>query len=87
VEVRGPPIILTVKEFDILALLVTHPKRVFTFELIIDRVWHDNYSFYSRKAIINHVSNLRKKLKIQPGVPEYIHSVHGVGYKFDIMNI
>lgn len=83
VEVRGQPVELTPKEFDILALLITHPKRVFTFEMLIDQVWHDDYSFYSRKAIINHMSNLRKKLKVLPDIPEYVHSVHGVGYKFD----
>lgn len=53
----------TVKEFDILALLIMNPKRVFTYELITDLVWNEDYTYYSRKAINNHVSNLRKKLK------------------------
>lgn len=57
---------LTAKEFDILALLITHPKRVFTYELIMELVWNEDYSYYSRKAVNNHVSNLRKKLKITP---------------------
>lgn len=51
---------LTAKEFDILALLIMHPKRVFTYEMIMDLVWHEDYTFYSRKAVNNHVSNLRK---------------------------
>ena len=54
---------LTAKEFDILALLITHPKRVFTYELIMELVWNEDYCYYSRKAVNNHVSNLRKKLK------------------------
>ena len=84
VEVRGVEIELTEKEFDIFALLLTNPKKVFTHEMIMDAVWHEDISFYSPKAITTHISNLRKKLKTEPDVPEYIKSVRGVGYKFDI---
>lgn len=84
VEVRGQQIDLTAKEFEILALLITHQKRVFTYEMIMDLVWHEDYSYYSRKAINNHISNLRGKLKIAPDVPDYIKSVHSVGYKFSV---
>ena len=75
---------LTAKEFEILALLITHPKRVFTYELIMELVWNEDYSLYSRKAVNNHVSNLRRKLKTTPGSPDYIKSVVGVGYKFEV---
>lgn len=84
VTVRGQVISLTVKEFDILALLIQNPKRVFTYEMLLDLVWHEDYTYYSRKAINNHVSNLRKKIKIAPDLPDYVKSVYGVGYKFDI---
>ena len=76
---------LTAKEFDILALLITHPKRVFTYELIMELVWNEDYSPYSRKVVNNHVSNLRRKLKTTPGSPDYIKSVIGVGYKFEVL--
>lgn len=82
VEIRGKEIELTEKEFDILALLISNPKRVFTHEMIINAVWKEDHAFYSRKVITTHISNLRKKLKITPDVPEYIKSVRGVGYKF-----
>lgn len=75
---------LTAKEFDILALLITHPKRVFTYELIMELVWNEDYSYYSRKAVNNHVSNLRKKLKVTQDSPDYIKSVVGIGYKFEV---
>ena len=75
---------LTAKEFDILALLITHPKRVFTYELIMELVWNEDYSYYSRKAVNNHVSNLRRKLKIAPDLPDYVKSVYSIGYKFEI---
>ena len=84
VTVRDQEIALTVKEFDILALLIMNPKRVFTYELIADLVWNEDYTYYSRKAINNHVSNLRKKLRIRPDDPNYIKTVIGIGYKFTL---
>lgn len=83
VEVSGQEIELTAKEFDILALLILNPRRVFTYEMIMDIVWNEPYNAYSRKTIINHISNLKKKLKVIPEIPDYIKSVHSVGYKFD----
>ena len=83
VRVRGQVIELTAKEFDILALLLTHPKRVFTYELIMELVWNEDYTFYSKKAVSNHMSNLRKKLKVTPDALDYIKNIVGVGYKFE----
>ena len=84
VTIREQPIELTVKEFEIFALLILNPKRVFTYEMLLDLVWHEDYSYYSRKAINNYISNLRKKLRVAPDLPEYVKSVYGVGYKFDV---
>ena len=74
---------LTAKEFDILSLLASNPKRVFTYEMIVDLVWHEDYTFYSRKAISNHISNIKKKIRVISASHGYIVSVYGVGYKFD----
>ena len=76
-------ITLTAKEFDILSLLASNPKRVFTYEMIVDLIWHEDYTFYSRKAISNHISNIKKKIRVISGSHGYIVSVYGVGYKFD----
>ena len=83
VEIYGEEIELIAKEFDILALLILNPRRVFTYEMIADIVWKEKYNECSRKAINNQISNLRKKLKVTPDIPNYIKSVHSVGYKFD----
>ena len=72
VKVRQRIINLTSKEFDILALLIANPKRVFTYELITDLVWKEDCDFYSRKAIHNHISKLRKKLRFEPDLPNQI---------------
>ena len=60
---------LTAKEFDILALLITHPKRVFTYELIMELVWNEDYSYYSRKAVNNHVSKFAEEAESYAGFP------------------
>ena len=83
VSVQGQEIELTAKEFDIFALLIMNPRRVLTYDMIIDLVWHENLDYYSHRAISNHVSNLRRKLRIAPEIPDYIRSVHGIGYKFN----
>ena len=84
VMIQNKVIDLTAKEFDILALLIRHPKRVFTYEMITELVWEEEYASFSRKAVNNHVSYLRQKLKVSSYVPDYIKSVYGVGYKFDL---
>lgn len=84
VMVREQVVELTVKEFDILVLLVKHPKMVFSYEMITEMIWDEHYVGYSRKAINNHMSNLRRKLKVAVDVPNYIRSVHGIGYKFEL---
>ena len=61
VRVRERMINLTSKEFDILALLIANPKRVFTYELITDLVWKEDCDFYSRKAIHNHISTVAQR--------------------------
>ncbi len=82
--VRDQVIPLTVKEFEIFSLLIQNPKRVFTYEILIDLVWKEDCTYYSRKAVNNHISNLRRKIKVAPDVPDYVKSVYGIGYKFEI---
>ena len=50
----------------------------------MELIWNEDSSYYSRKAVNNHVSNLRKKLKVTQDFPDYIKSVVGVGYKFEV---
>ena len=82
VIVCGQQISLTPTEYDIFLLLASKPKRVLTYEMITDIVWHENYSFYSRKVISNHISNIKKKIRAITNAHQYIVSVHSVGYKF-----
>ena len=83
VEINGKEIELTEKEFDILALLIMNQRQVFTYEMIMDAVWQNDYAYYSRNTLSTHISNLRKKLKVTPDVPDHIISIRGIGYKFE----
>lgn len=83
VEISGQYIELTEKEFDILALLIMNQRQVFTYEMMMDAIWNEDFSFYSRNALSSHISNLRKKLKVSESVADHIKSVRGIGYKFE----
>lgn len=80
--VQGQEITLTPKEFDLLTILISHPMNVFTYKVIADLIWQNEYDFYYRKTICNHISNLRKKLRVSSDSPNYIKSIHGIGYRF-----
>lgn len=67
---------LTAREFEILALLMAHPKKVFTREQIYQQVWGEEYMGDDNTVNV-HVSNLRAKL----GEKEYIKTVWGIGFK------
>lgn len=77
VTIKGEPIELTVKEYNILELLMSNPKKVFTKQNIFESVWAEEYVI-DEKAVIVHVSNLRNKLK---NGELYIKTVWGIGYK------
>lgn len=70
---------LTGREFEILALLMEHPKKVFTREQIYERVWGEEYMGDDNTVNV-HVSNLRAKLA-KASATEYIKTVWGIGFK------
>jgi DNA-binding response OmpR family regulator len=71
---------LTPTEFDLLAVLLQNPGRVFTRLELLDRVQGDAYEGYER-TIDAHIKNLRAKLGEDPRQPRFIQTVFGVGYK------
>jgi two-component system, OmpR family, response regulator RegX3 len=76
VAVDGRPVVLTPKEFDLLALLAEDPGAVCSRERILDQVW-DPHWYGSTKTLDVHVSSLRRKL----GDPSLVETVRGVGYR------
>ena len=71
---------LTAKEFEILKLLMGHPKKVYTKEQIYSLVWNDAY-IGDENAVNVHISRLRSKIEDDPRDPRYIQTVWGIGYK------
>jgi DNA-binding response OmpR family regulator len=77
----GQTITPTHNEFKILEALARNTDKVFTREQLIDTVMGDDFDGYPR-AIDSHVKNLRQKIEEDPKKPEYILTMHGIGYKF-----
>ena len=78
----GEPLELTVKEFELLRVLLEHAGKVVKRDDLVHEVW-DPAWFGSTKTLDVHVSALRKKLGDDPAAPRYIHTVRGVGFRFD----
>lgn len=75
VSVDGSPVALTPLEYDLLYLLMKHPKRAFTRENLLNMVWGYHY-IGDEKAVNIHIMNLRRKLG-----GDLIETVRGVGYR------
>ena len=75
----GEPVELTAKEFDLMALLMQNPGRVYSRENLLNLVWGYEYIGEFRTVDV-HIRRLREKLEPDPGNPEHILTKWGVGY-------
>jgi two-component system, OmpR family, response regulator ResD len=77
----GRLLALTAKEFDLLAFLASHPRRVFSREQLMERLW--GYSAaHDTGTVTVHVRRLREKVEDDPSRPKHLQTVWGVGYRF-----
>ena len=81
VEVRGEPVQLTAKEFDLLLHFARYPGRVFTRAQLLDQVWSYSHEGYEH-TVNSHINRLRSKIESDPAQPRYILTVWGIGYRF-----
>jgi DNA-binding response OmpR family regulator len=81
VRVREADVKTTYVEFEILTALARAPGRVFTRDMLLERVWGDA-AFRDPRTIDVHIRHLREKIERDPKDPEYIFTVRGVGYRF-----
>src|ERR671931_726713 len=81
VEVRGEPVQLTYVEFELLRTMAARPGRVFSRQMLLEALWGDA-AYREPRTIDVHVRHLREKLERDPGEPEFILTVRGVGYRF-----
>ncbi len=81
VKVRETELTLTAREYDILALLMSSPKKLFSKANLFESVWGEDFIGGEENAINVHMSNLRSKLaRANPG-EEYIETIWGMGYR------
>jgi two-component system response regulator RegX3 len=81
VESAGRPVALTVREFELLTFLMSHPHHVFRREELLEHVW--GYTFGDTSTVTVHVRRLREKIEPDPANPSRIKTVWGVGYRFE----
>ena len=82
VTVDGKPVLLTLKEYELLKLLLESPGRVFTRDNILQSVWGIDFSGETRTVDV-HIGTLRTKLK---NAGDHIQTIRGVGYKMEAEN-
>jgi len=83
VTLNGQPVSLTPKEFDLLALLASHPGRVFGRDTLLEKVWGYDYLGESRTVDV-HIQRLRQKIEPNPHEPVFLITVRNIGYKFEV---
>jgi two-component system response regulator RegX3 len=81
--VNGEEVKLRKKEFALLRLLLENPGRVLTREVLIDRVWGNDY-VGDTKTLDVHIKRLRSLIEDEPKSPKHITTVRGVGYRYEL---
>ncbi len=81
IRVRGQPVTLTAKEFDLLQYLMSHTGELFSRDQLLDAVW--DREFVGGPATVTvHIRRLREKIERDPSRPTHLKVVWGTGYKF-----
>jgi two-component system response regulator BaeR len=83
ISYRDQVLDLTPREYQLLALLLSRPGRVFSRALLMERL-HPDWDDVSDRSIDSHIKNLRKKLALPAAGRVVIHTIYGVGYRLDI---
>ncbi len=81
VTVKEKVVNLSSKEYELLRILASHPGQVLTREQLLNLVWGNDF-YGDDRTVDVHVRWLREKIEEDPGNPQYILTVRGVGYKF-----
>jgi DNA-binding response OmpR family regulator len=81
-KLRGQPLALTVREFDLLTFLMRHPGRAFRRSELLEAVW--GWTFGDQSTVTVHMRRLREKIEDDPATPTRIVTVWGVGYRYEV---
>ncbi len=82
IKKKGIPLTLTPTEFKIISVLAGSPGKVFTRGEIVEYALGYKFEGYER-SIDAHIKNIRQKIEDDPKNPQFIHTIYGVGYKFN----
>ncbi|MCM0648746.1 response regulator transcription factor [Clostridium swellfunianum] len=80
---EGKRVELTLKEFEVLEILIKNKGRVVTREFLLDKVWGYEY-FGETRTVDVHIRHLRQKIEEDDKSPKFIETIRGVGYRFNI---
>ncbi len=84
VTLKNNSIKLTKTEFELLALFASNNDKALPREFIEKQIWKDSELYSNSRALDVHIQRLRKKIEQAPNSPEYIVTIPGVGYKFNV---
>ncbi|WP_100331974.1 response regulator transcription factor [Bacillus xiapuensis] len=82
VKKGGKNVLLTAKEWKLLLFLAAHPNQIMSKAKICDAVWGEEYVGHDNTIMV-HIRHLREKLESEPGKPQWILTVKGLGYKLN----
>jgi DNA-binding response OmpR family regulator len=77
----GVPLALTVREFDLLVFLMSHPRKAWSRAQLLGQVW--GWQFGDQSTVTVHVRRLREKIEADPAEPSRVLTVWGVGYRYE----
>ncbi len=80
-HVDGRLVALTAREFDLLAHLMSNPRRAFRREQLLEDVW--GFAYGDTSTVTVHIRRLREKVEADPSAPRHVCTVWGVGYRFE----
>ena len=83
VQVQGRNVLTTVREFRLLEYLAAHRGRVLTRDQLLDAVWKET-PFVTPRSIDVYIRRLREKIELDPRHPQYLKTLRGIGYRFEV---
>jgi two-component system phosphate regulon response regulator PhoB len=83
VTVRGNPVMTTATEFRLLEHMARHAGQMFTRSHLLDAVWRDTH-YVTERSVDVYIRKLREKVELEPDEPQYITTVRGAGYRFQV---
>jgi DNA-binding response OmpR family regulator len=84
VRVGEQAIELSRREFDLIAFLASSPGRAFTRRELLQAVWHSSGEWQTPSTVTEHIRRIRIKLQTQPDLPNWLVTVRGTGYRFQV---